>query len=247
MMSGTLSITLSTENSDLVFSAGGRRRRLVVRRFDHARSMRLSVDPRDGTVRLSLPPRASLSKALRWAEERRAWVEATLAELPKPIRIIPGVALPFNGGTLIVEWRKSLPRTPQRVGDRLRLGGPLESLSRRVLSWLRAEAGRVLIAETRALAKRHDITVNVVSVGDPRSRWGSCTASGNIRYSWRLIMAPPKVRRATVAHELAHRVHMNHGPRFHALVAKLHGADPDYARDWLREHGSALYWVGAPG
>lgn len=247
MTSGTSSITLSTENSDLVFSAGGRRRRLVVRRFDHARSMRLSVDPRDGTVRLSLPPRASLSKALRWAEERRAWVEATLAELPKPIRIIPGVALPFNGGTLIVEWRKSLPRTPQRVGDRLRLGGPLESISRRVLSWLRAEAGRVLIAETRALANRHNITVGTIGVGDPRSRWGSCTASGNIRYSWRLIMAPPKVRRATVAHELAHRVHMNHGPRFHALVAKLHGADPDYARDWLREHGSALYWVGAPG
>ena len=67
MMLGTLSTTLSTENSDLVFSAGGRKRRLVVRRFDHARSMRLSVDPRDGTVRLSLPPRASLSKALRWA------------------------------------------------------------------------------------------------------------------------------------------------------------------------------------
>src|SRR4051812_40479194 len=150
MMSGTLSITLSTENSDLVFSAGGRRRRLIVRRFDHARSMRLSVDPRDGTVRLSLPPRASLAKALRWAEERRSWVEATLAELPKPIRIIPGVALPFNGGTLIVEWRKSWPRAPERIGDRLRLGGPVESVSRRVLSWLRAEAGRVLIAETRA-------------------------------------------------------------------------------------------------
>jgi predicted metal-dependent hydrolase len=218
-----------------------------VRRFDHARSMRLSVDPRDGTVRLSLPPRASLAKALRWAEERREWVEATLAELPKPIRIMPGVALPFNGGTLIVEWRKSLPRTPVRVGDRLRLGGPLESLSRRVLSWLRAEAGRVLVAETRALAKRHNITVGTIGVGDPRSRWGSCTAAGNIRYSWRLIMAPGNVRRATVAHELAHRVHMDHSPRFHRTVAKLHGDDPAAARDWLKLHGSALYWVGAPG
>jgi predicted metal-dependent hydrolase len=238
---------LSTENSDLVFSAGGRRRRLVVRRFDHARSMRLSVDPRDGTVRLSLPPRASLAKALRWAEERRAWVEATLAELPKPVRIVPGVALPFDGGTLIVEWRKSWARAPERVRNQLRLGGPAESVSRRVLLWMRAEAGRVLDAETRALAKRHRITVGKVSVGDPRSRWGSCTASGDIRYSWRLIMAPPSVRQATVAHELAHRVHMDHGPRFHALVAKLLGDDPEPAREWLKRHGSALYWVGAPG
>ena len=60
-------------------------------------------------------------------------------------------------------------------------------------------------------------------------------------------MAPARVRRATVAHELAHRIHMDHGPRFHALVARLHGADPEYARDWLKDHGSALYWVGAPG
>ena len=139
------------------------------------------------------------------------------------------------------------PRAPERVGDQLRLGGPLESLSRRVLTWLRAEAGRVLAAETRALAKRHNITVEKISVGDPSSRWGSCTASGNIRYSWRLIMAPPRVRRATVAHELAHRIHMDHSPRFHRLVAKLHGADPEPAREWLNDHGSALYWVGAPG
>jgi len=247
MMSGTSSITLSTESSDLIFSAGGRRRRLIVRRFDHARSMRLSVDPRDGTVRLSLPPRASLAKALRWAEERRAWVESNLAELPKAIKIVPGVALPFNGGTLIVEWRKSGPRAPERSGDRLRVGGPLESLSRRVLAWLRAEAGRVLIAETRALAAQAGVTIGRVTVGDTRSRWGSCSANGDIRYSWRLIMAPDFVRRATVAHEVAHLVHMDHSPRFHALVKELLGADPAYARDWLREHGSALYWVGAPG
>ncbi len=238
---------MSTESSDLVFAAGGRKRRLVVRRFDHARSMRLSVDPRDGTVRLSLPRRTSLAKALRWAEERRAWVEATLAELPQAVRIEPGVALPFDDGTLIVDWREKLPRTPERVRNRLRLGGPAESVSRRVLAWLRAEAGRVLTAETRALAKRHRITVGKISIGDPRSRWGSCTASGNIRYSWRLIMAPSWVRQATIAHELAHRVHMDHGPRFHALVAKLLGDDPADARDWLKDHGSALYWVGAPG
>jgi predicted metal-dependent hydrolase len=246
-MSAISNITLSTASSDLVFAAGGRERRLVVRRFDHARSMRLSVDPRDGTVRLSLPRRTSLAKALRWAEERRDWVEAALAELPHPIRIEPGTALPFDGGTLVVDWQRTAPRAPARIGGRLSLGGPLESLARRVLAWLRAEAGRALTRETRALAASHDIAVGKIGVGDPRSRWGSCTAGGDIRYSWRLIMAPPSVRQATVAHELAHRVHMDHSPEFHALVAELLGADPAPARNWLKRHGATLYWVGAPG
>jgi predicted metal-dependent hydrolase len=242
-----LSTTLSTADSDLVFVAGGRKRRLIVRRFDHARSMRLSVDPRDGAVRLSLPPRTSLARALRWAEGRRDWVEAALAELPRPLAIKPGVELPFDGRILIVDWRRDAPRTPVRIRNRLQLGGPKESISSRVLRWLRAEAGRVLAEETRALAEIHGIDVGRVTVGDPRSRWGSCTAAGDIRYSWRLIMAPRSVRHATVAHELAHRIHMDHGPRFHALVAELLGADPEPARLWLKHHGAELYWVGAPG
>ncbi|MGP1282805.1 MAG: YgjP-like metallopeptidase domain-containing protein, partial [Parasphingopyxis sp.] len=66
-----------------------------------------------------------------------------------------------------------------------------------------------------------------------------------IRYSWRLVMAPPDVLGATAAHEVAHRVHMHHGPEFHALVAEIFGRDPSAERAWLREHGAALYWVGS--
>lgn len=242
-----MNITLSTGNSDFFFVAGGRKRRLIVRRFAQARSMRLSVDPRDGTVRLSLPSRTSLAKALRWAESRREWIEEALAELPRPVAIKPGAVLPFEGRDLIVDWKRSAARAPVRTGNRLRLGGPVESVSRRVLAWLRAEAARVLVAETRALAAACGIEVGRVTVGDPRSRWGSCSAAGDIRYSWRLIMAPRSVRKATVAHEVAHRVYMDHGPKFHALVEELLGADPGPARVWLRHHGSGLYWVGASG
>ena len=171
-------------------------------------------------------------------------LDALLAELPKPIRIIPGVALPFNGGTLIVEWRKSWPRSPERVGDRLRVGGPLESLSRRVLSWLRSEAGRVLTAETRTLANRHNITVGTIGVGDPRSRWGSCTPGrGSIRYSWRLILAPPAVLDYVAAHEVAHLVHADHSPRFWNVVKGLIGPRLE-GRAWLKTHGGELHAVG---
>ena len=102
----------------------------------------------------------------------------------------------------------------------------------------------MLTRETGEFAALAGVTVGRVAIGDARGRWGSCAQDGAIRYSWRLILAPAWVRRATVAHEVAHRVHMNHGAAFHALVAALLGADPAPARAWLRANGAALHWVG---
>jgi predicted metal-dependent hydrolase len=127
---------------------------------------------------------------------------------------------------------------------RILTGGPLETIEPRLLRWLKQQARVVLERETRACADKADVTVARIGIGDPLSRWGSCSESGSIRYSWRLILAPDWVLRATVAHEVAHRVHMNHGPAFHALVAGLFGADPAPARLWLRRHGAGLHRFG---
>ena len=67
-----------------------------------------------------------------------------------------------------------------------------------------------------------------VSIGDAATRWGSCSSEGRIRLSWRLIFAPVEVRRYVAAHEVAHLVHLNHGPEFKALEARLFG--PGLAR-----------------
>ena len=101
-----------------------------------------------------------------------------------------------------------------------------------------------LASDTAHYAAKAGVSVTKVAIGDARGRWGSCAVDGVIRYSWRLILAPGWVRRATVAHEVAHRVHMNHGPAFHALVAQLYEGDPTPARAWLRAHGAGLHWVG---
>ena len=126
---------------------------------------------------------------------------------------------------------------------RIVVGGPADRVEARLLRWLKAEALRLLEAETRDYAARAGVVVPRVGVGDPVSRWGSCAWSGGIRYSWRLILAPDFVRRATAAHEVAHRVHMNHGPAFHALVADILGDDPAPARAWLKRHGAGLHRV----
>jgi predicted metal-dependent hydrolase len=233
--------------SELVFEGGGRTRTLAVVRVPRARSLRLTVDPRDANVRLALPPRASLPKALDWAAGKRPWVEAEMAKLPGAQPISPGMIFLLAGESVRLEWSPDAPRVPQRIGEVLRLGGPREGLEARVLRHLRRQAAEVLAQQTRTLAAAHGITVGRIGVGDTRSRWGSCAASGDIRYSWRLILAPEFVYRSTVAHEVAHRIHMNHSAAFHALAAQLYGGDPAVARRWLRANGTALHWFGRDG
>ena len=205
--------------------------------------MRLRVDRRSGAVVLTIPRRASHRKALEWAAGHRAWIEAQLAEIAPAHSLCDGAELPLEGVPHRVRWDASASRLPKIEAGALVVGGPAENLDARILRWLRRRASDTLSRETQEFAAKAGVSVSRVGVGDPVSRWGSCSSSGAIRYSWRLILAPDWVRRATVAHEVAHRVHMNHGPEFHRLVARLLGADPKPARLWLRRHGPGLHRI----
>jgi predicted metal-dependent hydrolase len=220
---------------------------LVVRESPRARRLRLRVDARKGAVILTVPKRTSRRHALAWAEEHREWVERTLAVMPATTTIAPGTLIPLYGLEYRLDWDATRPRRIERGEGRLLAGGPIEGLEPRVLRWLKAQALDLLGRETAEFAHLAGVKVARVGVGDPVSRWGSCSSSGAIRYSWRLILAPEFVRRATVAHEVAHRVHLNHGPAFHALVAELLGADPAPARAWLKREGAALHRFGSRG
>lgn len=217
---------------------------IEVVRNARARRARLSVDSATGRVRLVLPLRAPLQKALAWAEDKAGWIAEQRARLPQARPFAPGSTIPFGEGILTIVWEPSAPRTVRRVGDTLVCGGTLDGVSRRVALWLKREALRVLSAETTEFADRAGVSVSKVAVGDPKTRWGSCASSGMIRYSWRLILMPDFVRRSTVAHEVAHRLHMDHSARFYRALALLDERDPDESRRWLRANGAALHWVG---
>ncbi|MEZ7273213.1 M48 family metallopeptidase [Sphingobium sp. 10 DY56-G10] len=212
-----------------------------IRRSARARAYRLTLDSARGGLRLSLPARANLKKALAWAQDHEAWVRAQLAKQPAITLLADGATFPLEGRDITICWIAGATRTIRLEGDRLLLGGPAESVGARVQRWLVARARAVLETESHAIARDHGLIVASVGVGDPRSRWGSCAASGAIRYSWRLILAPPDVRRATVAHELAHLLHMDHSSAFHAAHRRILGADPRPARAWLRAHGASLH------
>ena len=217
---------------------------IEVVRHPRARTMRLSLDPVTGRARLVVPKRAALKGALAWAEGKRDWLEAQRASLPRAVPLMPGAVVTVDDVALTIVWAEGRRRAVLREGDTLRLEGPIETVPRRVTAWLKRTALDLLAADTRHYAALAGVAVARVAIGDARGRWGSCASSGAIRYSWRLVLAPSWVRRATAAHEVAHRMHMNHGPAFHALVAELYGADPAPARAWLRANGAALHWVG---
>lgn len=240
-MRATGNIILSIETSEAAILVDGVAMPVRVRRSARARAFRLTIDSARGELRLSLPARANLKKALGWAQDHEGWVRAQMARQPAVTRLEDGAVFPLEGREVRICWVAGATRTIRLEGDRLLLGGAAESVGARVLRWLVARARAVLETDSHELARDHGLIVASVGVGDPRSRWGSCTASGAIRYSWRLILAPPQVRRATVAHELAHLLHMDHSPAFHAAHARIYGADPRPARAWLRAHGAALH------
>lgn len=89
------------------------------------------------------------------------------------------------------------------------------------------------------------VTFGSVKVKDQRSLWGSCSAQGNLNFSWRLALAPEPVLDYLVVHELAHRAQMNHSKRFWAVVARACPGHKSHRR-WLRKNGRALLTAPRP-
>lgn len=227
---------------DLVI--GGRRVEVAVVRNAKARRISLRADAVHGVVRLTMPPRAPIRDGLALINAQHGWIAARVTTWPRPLPFVPGAAIPFEGGELRLDWDEANPRGVHQVGTVLRAGGPRSTLAGRTTRWLRAQALDRLDSETRALAATAGQSVAAVSVRDPASRWGSCSSTGAITYSWRLVLAPVWIRQSVVAHEVAHLVHHNHGPEFWALARKLADVAPATSKRWLTAHGAGLHWVG---
>lgn len=215
-----------------------------LRPHPRARAMRLRLDEGRGLLTLTYPKRMSRRAALDWAARQGDWVENQLARIEPGEPFEAGAAILFEGRAIRLHWDEQLPRSPRLLGDVLQCGGPASAFPSRVERFLRGAARERLSAETSRVAATAGVSVRSVAVGDASSRWGSCSSSGSIRYNWRLILAAPHLLRWVVAHEVAHRVHMDHGPQFRALEAKLFGGDVRAARVELRALGPRLKRIG---
>lgn len=219
----------------------GRRLPIVLRRLGHARRLTLRLAPDGSAVRITLPAWAEAREAIAFAHARADWLEGQLARLPARAAPEPGGTLLYRGRVLRIAWEPSAPRRPLELGESLRLGGPREGLARRLQAWLEAEALRLAEADMRDYCAAAGLKPVPVGLTRAQRRWGSCSDRRRIRINWRLVQAPDAVRRSVVAHEVAHLVHFDHSPAFHALLARLFEGDIAAADRWLKAHGRSLY------
>jgi predicted metal-dependent hydrolase len=217
---------------------------IEIRRVKAARRLKLRFDEATGKLKLTCPWRTSRRTALAWAIDQREWIEAQLARAQPPEPLDPGAVIPLEGRDILIVWQESWPRSPALVGDQLRCGGPQAAVPSRVENFLKRRARDVMSRDIAQFAAQAGVGASAVTIGDAATRWGSCSSTRRIRMSWRLIFAPPEVRRYVAAHEVAHLVHLNHGPEFKALEASLFGAGISEAKSELRRVGPRLRRIG---
>jgi len=218
-----------------------------IRRSARASRIALRLHPSFASVELVVPQGTSVARAVAFLDSRRGWIAAQAAKLPPRIDFRNGAVFPVLGRPHLLVGIGSgtggrVP--PFRIAeDRVEVTGAPEHLARRTRTGLARQAALLLRDKTQTLAATLGRSITQVTVGDAKTRWGSCASSGKIRYSWRLIFAPEPVMDYVVAHEVAHLVEMNHSPRFWAVVEQLRpGHAPE--RNWLKRHGAELLRYG---
>jgi len=218
-----------------------------LRRHSRARRYTLRIHAASRDVVLTMPPRGSVKQAGEFAQKNGAWIAARLRRLPDAMPFAHGTLLPLRGVSHRIDHRKSIRGTVwiETGADMplLCVAGEAPHLPRRVRDFLKREAKRDLETASGTAAQALGVTIKRVSVRDQSSRWGSCSSTGVLSYSWRLILAPSFVLDYLAVHEVAHLIEMNHSRRFWRLVEKI-CPDIGRAKAWLDAHGADLHRYG---
>lgn len=212
---------------------------VTIRRSGTARRISLRIDPVRGPV-LVVPTKARLADAERFLLAQRVWLAERLARLPGRIVLADGAMVPVLGIPHPIRHRPEARRGVWIEDGAVMVSGRIEHVGRRAGDFLKGEAKRLILPRALDLAARLGRKPARVSVKDTRSRWGSCSSTGDLAFSWRLVLAPEWVLTYVVAHEVGHLEEMNHSPAFWAVVETLVG-DSRQARAWLKQHGPGLH------
>lgn len=214
---------------------------IVIKRHNTAKRLIMRL-ARDGSeVRVTMPRWGQSVDAIEFVSSRAAWLESQLQGIEDINPPQPDGEILFCGDPLSIDWSPAAPRKPVLQGTRLRIGGPEETLQKRIERWLRGEALEMMAIDLAYYCEVAGVAKPDLKLSSAQRRWGSCSTSGTVRMNWRLIMAPEFVRRSVVAHEVTHLVHFDHSPAFHAMLGDIFEGEIDAANTWLKGKGRSLY------
>jgi len=212
-----------------------------------ARRISIRIDARAGRAVAVAPRERLLGDAVAFARSKAAWIAERLEARVEGRPLEPGQTIPVHGRPTRLEatGTSGAARLVEDAdGPVIRSGGEGEGFARRVENLLKREARQALLDRTEVHIRALNQKPVKVSIVDTRSRWGSCSPHNrSIRYSWRVVLAPPAVLDYLAAHEVAHLVHADHSPAYWSVVHGLVGDHRPF-RAWLKAHGQALHAVG---
>lgn len=219
---------------------------LTIRQNERATRMTLRIEPGGRALKLTVPEGLPEREVSAFLTRHQGWLMTKLARFSGESELEDGGTILVRGVAHRIERTGRLRGLTEAlvIGEEavLRVGGAEEHLRRRIADYLKKEARSELERLVAVYAGRTGSRARSLSLKDTRSRWGSCSAEGDLSFSWRIAMAPPKVIAYLAAHEVAHLQEMNHGPRFWALCESLCPETKD-ARHWLKRNGTMLHAI----
>ena len=185
------------------------------------RTIGLSIDHRG--LRVGAPRRTSLTEVESLIRRHSEWVVEKLDDWrtrrrPEPVALRDGTRIPFLGGELELHLAVGSNRAIWGLGTLTLCLKPGVAPGAILEKALRARAREHFTSRLAPLAATVGVAVPPLALSSARTRWGSCSTRSGIRLNWRLIHFPEAIIDYVVVHELAHLRHMNHSPRFWALV-----------------------------
>lgn len=141
--------------------------------------------------------------------------------------------------TFIIQHKDWIEKNMKKMEQRRSQLGDMQKLTPDEIRELADQALKVIPERVRYYAPKIGVTYGRITIRNQRSKWGSCSAKGNLNFNCLLMLMPPEVIDSVVVHELCHRKEMNHSDRFYAEVLKVY---PDYHKwdRWLKENGAAI-------
>jgi predicted metal-dependent hydrolase len=207
------------------------------------RTIALIVE-RDGSLTVRAPKRASLRDIEQFIHEKKDWILRTrerfrsIPERPQK-NYIDGEMFLFLGNEYPLQLVPA-QRPALKFNDQFTLARASQNRAEALFTrWYKEQALLLISERVEYYSRLYGFQPKQVKISSAKTRWGSCTSTGNLNFTWRLIMASLDVVDYVVIHELAHlRVH-NHSPKFWKQVEAI---DPHYKvkRKWLRLHGEML-------